>query len=282
MPLTLTEDDYGSVANSQFFAEAVDNAYLPEAEGAAKFLAELGLTAKLLSVNNTQAYVGTNDDNIVVVFRGSEGPNTLDGLKDWFVTNALNLLIQPTGPLAEEFLAAGTGARWHQGFVNAITDIWPPLFAEVTAKKKEKERCFWICGHSLGGALGLLAGWLFYRNTMMPHQIYTFGGPMVGNQAVADAINREFAGKIFRYVNGPDPVPLLPMMSLAANEFVHNDKAVSVGPASEAANLVGYMQSAAGGMVEGLYSGDIQGKVWGAVMARVNAHLMPDYRKGLG
>jgi len=217
-----------------------------------------------------------------VAFRGSEGPIAVDGLKDWFMTNALNLLIQPTGPLAEEFLGAGTGARWHQGFVNAINDIWQPLYDDVSTKQKEKERCLWVTGHSLGGALALLGSWLFYRNTMMPHQIVTFGAPMVGNQIVADAFNREFAGRIFRYTNGPDPVPFLPMMSLAANDFVHVDKAVIVGEASQASNLIGYLGEAAGGMVQGLLSGDIQNKVWGAVMNRVNAHLMPDYRKGLG
>jgi len=281
MPQTLTEDSYGDVNNAKFFADAVDFAYLPEAEGQAKFAAELGLTAKLISVNNTQAYVGVNDEHLVVVFRGSEAPTTVDGLKDWFMTNALNLLIQPTGTLAVEFLAAGTGARWHQGFVNAISDIWAPLYAEVDAQQRAKERVFWICGHSLGGALSLLAGWLFYRHTMMPHQIYTFGGPMVGNQIVADAINREFAGKIFRYVNGPDPVPLLPMLSIAANDFVHTDIPVHLGSGEEAKNLVSYLGDAAGTIGQGLLSLDLQNQVWGAIMSRINAHLMPDYRKGL-
>ena len=280
--MNLTEDAYGDPGNARFLAVAADLAYLPMDQGGPQYQSELGLTAKLIAVSNTQAYVGVNDDHLVVVFRGSEAPTALDGLKDWFLTNAMNLLIQPEGPLSTEFLAAGVGARWHQGFVTAITDIWEPLYAEVSARQAEKPRCFWIAGHSLGGALSLMAAWLFFRKTMMPHQVYTFGGPMVGNKVVAEAFNREFAGKIFRYVNTADPVPLLPMMSLAANDFVHTDKPMPEGAANAAANLIAYLSDAAGGMVEGVLAGSIQDKVWGAVMARVNAHLMTDYRKLIG
>ncbi len=278
--MPLTEDAFGDAKNAHYLADACDLAYLPEAEGAPKFLEQLGLTVKLISVSNTQAYVGTDADNLVVAFRGSEGPTTLDGLKDWFVTNATNLLIRPEGDLSTEFLAAGVGARWHQGFVNAINDVWEPLFAEVSAKQQEKERCFWITGHSLGGALAMLAAWLFTNKTMKPHQVYTFGAPMVGNKIVAEAFGREFGNKISRYSNGPDPVPFLPMMSLAANDYAHAGPGLPA--AAQDVNLIGYLAEAAGGMVQGLLTGDIKDKVWGAVMNRVNAHLMPDYRKLIG
>ena len=281
--MPLTEDAFGDTKNAQYLANACDYAYLSEAgNGPAMYQSELGLTAKLIAVDNTQAYVGTDDNNLVVAFRGSEAPVTLDGLKDWFLTNADNLLIQPQGPLSTEFLAAGVGARWHQGFVNAITEIWEPLYAEVSARQREKERCFWITGHSLGGALATLASWLFFRKTMMPHQVYTFGAPMVGNKVVAEAFDREFAGKLFRYANGPDPVPLLPMISMAANDFVHAGKVMPEAAGDATANLISYLAEAAGGMAQGLLSLDIKEKVWGAIMARANAHLMPDYRKLIG
>ncbi|MCU0704994.1 MAG: lipase family protein [Fimbriiglobus sp.] len=279
--MPLTEDAYGDAKNALYLADACDFAYLPQDQGGPKYQ-ELGLTAKLISVDNTQAYVGYDDNNLVVAFRGSEAPITVDGLKDWFLTNADNLLIQPTGRLAEEFVAAGVGARWHQGFVNAITEIWDPLYAEVSALQQERERCFWITGHSLGGALAMLASWLFFRKTMKPHQTYTFGAPMVGNKVVAEAFEREFGKKISRFANGPDPVPLLPMMSLAANDFVHPGQPLPAGAVDATANLISYLAEAAGSMVQGVLSLDIKERVWGAVMARVNAHLMPDYRKLIG
>jgi triacylglycerol lipase len=280
--MPLTEDAFGDAGNAKFLADCADYAYLPQDKGGPGYQQDLGLTATLISVSNTQAYVGYDSDNLVVAFRGSEAPTALDGLKDWFLTNANNLLIQPTGPLATEFAAAGVGARWHQGFVNAITEVWDPLFAEVSARQQEKPRCFWVTGHSLGGALAMMAAWLFFRKTMMPHQVYTFGAPMVGNKIVAEAFDQEFGNKISRYANGPDPVPLLPMMSLAANDFVHAGRMMPAGQADPTTTLVTYLAEAAGGMAQGLLTMDIQEKVWGAVMARVNAHLMPDYRKLIG
>src|SRR5262245_22240889 len=248
MPLELFEDAMGDPRNAAFLATACQLAYYSAEGGEAGFKDELGLAAKLISVDNTQAFVGANDGHVVVAFRGSEQPNSIYALKDWLMTNALNLLIVPTGPLGADFSAASVGARWHQGFVSAITEIWDPVFAATTKHLKEKDRPLWVTGHSLGGALALLAGWLFLRRTVPVHQIYTFGAPMVGNKDVADALNREYAGKIFRYVNSPDPVPLLPMMSLVANDFTHCDKAICLGDAAGSANLLAYARKLGAGV----------------------------------
>jgi len=279
MPMELYEDAPGDVRNATALAAASQFAYYPEDRGIADFQSELGMTAKLISVNNTQAYVAENDNHVLVAFRGSEGPTSLDGLKDWFITNAMNLLIQPNGPLATEFLAAGVGARWHAGFISAITDIWEPLYAAVEEKQKAKERCFWITGHSLGGALALLASWLFLRKTMPPQQIVTFGGPMVGNVVVSEAFNREFGGKIFRYVNSPDPVPLLPMMSVTSNEFIHCDKLMILGDEAQAANLFAYLKDSAGDAASAVLTGSLGEQLWEKVIkGRIVAHLLNDYR----
>ncbi len=72
--------------NAHYFAQACNLAYLTEAEGAPKFREELGLQARLITIDNTQAYVGQNDQAIVVAFRGSESPTSFDGLKDWLLT----------------------------------------------------------------------------------------------------------------------------------------------------------------------------------------------------
>jgi hypothetical protein len=282
MPHELFEDAMGDPRNATFLALACQFAYCPAGAGEAAFRDELGLSAKLISVDNTQAYVAANDKHVVVVFRGSQDPTSLDGLKDWLMTNAMNLLIVPTGPLGADFAAAGVGARWHQGFVNAITEAWDPVFAATTEHLKAKDRPLWVTGHSLGGALALLAAWLFLRRTVPVHQVYTFGAPMVGNKDVADAFNREYAGKVFRYVNPPDPVPLLPMMSLVANDFMHCDKAMPLGDAAGAANLLAYAKQLGGSVVGGVLRGNIADEAWGAIKGRITAHLLDDYRKLIG
>ena len=282
MPHELFEDAMGDPRNAKFLALACQFAYYPADRGEAAFRDELGLTAKLISVNNTQAYVAANDGHVVVAFRGSESPTSIDGLKDWLITNAMNLLIVPTGPLGADFAAVGVGARWHQGFVTAIAEVWAPVFAATTELLKAKDRPLWVTGHSLGGALAMLAIWLFLRRTVSVHQAYTFGAPMVGNKDVADAFNREYAGKVFRYVNSPDPVPLLPMMSLVANDFTHCDGAMPLGDAAGAADLLAYAKQLGGGVIDGVVSGNITDEVWGAIKGRIAAHLLDDYRKLIG
>ncbi len=278
MALELFEDSLGDPRNAAALAAACQIAYAPAEAGAAAFEAEFGMQAQFISVSNTQAYVAHNADHIIVAFRGSEGPTSIDGLKDWLITNAANLLVLPEGRLGSDLAAAGVGARFHKGFVSAISDIWDPLLAEVDARRKERDRPLWITGHSLGGALALLSAWLFRQRFIPVHQVYTFGAPMIGNVDAAKAIDRELAGRIFRYVNTPDPVPLLPLMSLVSNEYSHCEKVIVLGSAETASDLIAYIQSTAGEAVAGLLTGEFSEKVWGAIKGKVAAHLLTDYR----
>ena len=113
--------------------------------------------------------------------------------------------------------------------MKALADIWDPVTAAVEAERKKSDRPIWITGHSLGGALALLAAWRFKRKFVPIHQIYTYGAPMVGNPQTAEAIDRELPDRIFRYVNVPDPVPKLPTLSLLANGYSHCQKEIVLG-----------------------------------------------------
>jgi predicted lipase len=275
MPLELIEDAFGDPRNARTLALASDLSYLGETEGKKAFAEQLGLDARLFSVGNTQAYLATNDDHIIVAFRGTESPTTIEGLKDWLLTDAANLLIVPEGRLGTDLAAAGVAAKFHQGFVTAIGDIWAPLFEAVTAELKKSERPLWLTGHSLGGALAVLAAWLFKRKFIRVHQVYTFGGPMIGNKEAIAAIDREFPGKIFRYVNHPDPVPKLPTLSLLANLYEHCQAESLLGVAAETDDFTkGFL----GKTVDGILHGTIIDDVWNAVTQRVAAHSMDNYR----
>jgi hypothetical protein len=276
MPMQLDEAAAGSRQNAQFLAVASDLAYLPESEAAPRFRADLGLEAKLISRDNTQAYIAQNPEHLVVVFRGTESPTSIDGLKDVLLTDALNLLIVPEGRMGTDFIAAGVGARFHQGFINALTEIWDPVQAAVEAEQKRLERPLWITGHSLGGALALLAGWLFQRKFIRVHQICTFGAPMIGNTVASQAFDKEFPGQIFRYVNLADPVPKLPTLSLIANEYGHCLTEVPLGTAmGGAGELFGQIASKA---VDGLLKGSLIDDVWGVILSRVDGHFIVNYR----
>jgi len=273
MPLELFEDALGDWRNANFLAAASDLAYCPEAEAKPKFRELLGMDARLISRDNTQAYLLTNDAHVVLAFRGTEAPTSIDGLKDWLLTDAVNLLIVPAGRLGTDFIAAGVAARFHQGFINALAEIWEPVFEATTAELKAADRPLWITGHSLGGALALLAAWLFLRKFVNVHQIYTFGGPMIGNKDAVRAFDNELKGKIFRYVEPRDPVPQLPTMSLIANEFDHCEKLIGLGE-FEAGSFWGNVASQA---VGGVFTGDGAGAAWKFILDRVGAHAMTNY-----
>ena len=212
-----------------------------------------------------------------MAFRGTEDPTSIDGLKDWLLTDAMNLLVVPEGRLGHDLSAAGVGAKFHKGFVDAIAEIWDPLRDEVEAKMKQSDRPLWITGHSLGGALALLAAWLLKRRFVAVHQIYTYGAPMIGNQKASDAFNREFSGAIFRYVSGRDPVPKLPGLSLVANEFTHVESAQVLGT-DPMTNLFGVCMGASGShAVKGLLAGSLIDDVWKHVNEQVSAHFLDAY-----
>lgn len=279
MTLQLVEDALGDARNAEFLAVASELAYMPDSSGVAAFKEQLGLDVKLLSVSNTQVYVGQNDDHIVAAFRGTEGPTTIDGLKDWFLTDAMNLLIIPEGRLGTDYIAAGVGARFHKGFMTALADIWDPLEEAVKAEVTKKDRPLWLTGHSLGGALALLAAWRFDRRFMSVHQIYTYGAPMVGNAVATESFDKAFPNKIYRFVNGADPVPKLPTLSLIANDYGHCLKEIALGAAEATAEASESAKSFLSRTVNGVLSGEVISEYWQGILSRVSAHGLDTYRK---
>ena len=112
--MQLIEDAAGDPRNAQFLCRACQLAYLPEADGAKGFRDELGLSATFISIDNTQVYIAESPDHIVDAFRGTEDPTSIDGLKDWLLTDAMNLLVVPEGRLGHDLSAAGVGAKFHK------------------------------------------------------------------------------------------------------------------------------------------------------------------------
>jgi hypothetical protein len=279
MAMALDETTPGNPQNALYLAQACGLAYCDEPEAATGFREQLGLEAKLISVDNTQVYVATSDKAIVVAFRGSQAPTTLDGLKDWLLTNANNYLILPEGRIGTDFAAAGVGARFHRGFMEALHAIWEPLLKQVGDAVAEADRPLWVTGHSLGGALALLAAWRLQRSFIAVHEVVTFGAPMIGNEAAAKAFEREFAGKIFRYVNLEDPVPLLPSVSLVANSYAHCQSEVSMQAVQAAVSALEHLKQTAGSAVDQLLEAAQIDLLWKAVQGRISAHFIGHYQE---
>lgn len=117
----------------------------------------------------------------ILVFRGTltEG---LAAESDWINDFHADLVSDPRFP-----------GKVHTGFARSMTALWP-FIADFRPK--------YITGHSKGGALALLAGWLFKDCNPI---VITFAAPRVGNSAFA----RSYSGA-WRYENPKDLVPKLP------------------------------------------------------------------------
>jgi hypothetical protein len=95
-----------------------------------------------------------------------------------------------------------------------------------TAGLERPPQRLYFTGHSLGGALAVLAAARMHRGGTqyfeLAHKlagIYTFGQPMVGNSTFAEICQRDFGDKLFRHVYEHDVVPAMPPRT--AGSFAH-------------------------------------------------------------
>src|SRR5262249_17248915 len=161
----------------------------------------------------TLAFVGSDAQNVVVAFRGTQDPRTLDGVRNWLLNASIWLTEAGHLPGAGNFQEVGAGARFHRGFLAALLGLWDQfgdfLVQEPGAGAGRPQKRLWVTGHSLGGALATLAAWRCPRRNLDVYRTYTYAAPMIGNQAVADRFNAEFGNNLVRFVEPLDPVPLL-------------------------------------------------------------------------
>jgi hypothetical protein len=111
--------------------------------------------------------------------------------------------------------------RVHRGFYRGYLSIRDELLARVS----ESEEKVLIVGHSLGGAVGMLAAVDLNFNLGRPIHLVTLGSPRVGNAAFIDACQRRIASHT-RLVHGWDPVPRHPWPVWG---YRHHTKARHIG-----------------------------------------------------
>lgn len=99
-----------------------------------------------------------------------------------------------------------------------------PLTEEGDAPAGQLEALY-ITGHSLGGALAVLAAALIYSERQLAglrpllKGVYTYGQPMVGGPTFARHFDEKFGKKLFRHIYGNDIVPRLP--PITTGKFAH-------------------------------------------------------------
>ncbi|MFY0678686.1 MAG: DUF2974 domain-containing protein [Neptuniibacter sp.] len=127
---------------------------------------------------------GDFEGMLVVVFRGTE--KKLADIKTDLTSN----LIDVDG-----------GGRGHKGFIDAFNLVHEQI---ASALEGYKGHPVYFCGHSLGGALALVATRLIGNDSV--GATYTFGGPRVGTTKFFQSIKTP----VYRVVNAADGVPRIP------------------------------------------------------------------------
>ncbi|MEQ1680973.1 MAG: lipase family protein [Nitrospira sp.] len=154
-------------------------------------VAKLGLNQfEFLSRRDTEGYIAANDDIIIVAFRGTEPTHLRDLLAD-----AQFHKVQ--GPLGEV----------HRGFLGAFKLVKDDLLSAIQRlRDKSHPQSLWCTGHSLGGALAVVAAAQLLVDGHAVNGLYTFGQPRVGDEIFATECARRLAGQHFRFVNNNDTV----------------------------------------------------------------------------
>jgi triacylglycerol lipase len=150
----------------------------------------------------TRVFAAAGDQFAVVCFRGSVD------LRNWLTNfDAVRVAM----PWDEADL---DGVEVHAGFLRALDSIWGEVEAAV-ARMAARARTVFFAGHSLGGALAMLAAarWAG-RGCPVNHEIghYSFGQPRVGNSAWAAWFNHRLGGHSFRVIHSDDFVPRVPWL----------------------------------------------------------------------
>lgn len=97
--------------------------------------------------------------------------------------------------------------RIHAGFKGGIDIIEPDL--HLFEKAAEKAEHVWVTGHSLGGALAVVAAARLKLHGISA-SIYTYGQPRVGLGGFAERFETELPERLVRFINQSDIVPRVP------------------------------------------------------------------------
>lgn len=194
-PLRFSENDIHAFWLAQFASMAYGT---PQELRSSPVVQAHQLNVDHVDRGTTQVFAFRNAATCIVAFRGTEMLP-----EDW-LTDAYAVHKSSPWEGMEEEVAV------HSGFHAALDLVWPDLLGRIADCKCP----VWFTGHSLGGALAVLAAYRLRHceKAVAPTigGVYTFGQPRVGNVAFAERCSGELSERIFRYVNATDIVPLVP------------------------------------------------------------------------
>ncbi|KAI3436487.1 hypothetical protein D9Q98_005904 [Chlorella vulgaris] len=156
---------------------------------------------------DTHCVLGWSASQVVLAFRGTASlQNAMTDIKAWKITLAPHRRVR--GELVKAH--AGFATAWlNNGFNEKVLGKLREVDAARTGSGPLR---IWLTGHSLGGALAILAA-VEIRRAFPDSQMscYTFGCPRVGNAAFT-AEQEEAVPDTWAILNGMDPIPWIPKL----------------------------------------------------------------------
>lgn len=149
-----------------------------------------------------QGFTALGSKMNLVVFRGTHSSAG--------VTTDLNFFMS-----GSSFGSVGGGV--HAGFKSAYDTVKAQISSDLGTESAKKLPTFFI-GHSLGGALSMLAAADALSQGVNVAGLLTLGQPRTGNVYFAANFSSVLREKYFRYVHANDPVPHLPPAPGAASD----------------------------------------------------------------
>lgn len=154
---------------------------------------------RVFRAGTTEGLLAMGPRSAVLAFRGTQG------LADWMS----NLQIPPAN-------SAAFGAAIHSGFLDAYASV-----AHLVARAVEEAggRTLWFTGHSLGGAVAVVAA--AHHRARRPAGVVTFGQPRMLSDGAAGFMRATFGSSYVRVVNADDIVARIPVIYRHTGRLLH-------------------------------------------------------------
>jgi triacylglycerol lipase len=186
---------------SLLFAKLASIAYNDNIDQVKKDVRKLGFTTvEFYNKDGAQAYRFMNKIDLVIACRGTQ-PSEFNDIK---------ADLKATPVIAE------TVSRVHRGFKAEVDELWP-MVSEDLARKTNRDKNIWFCGHSLGAAMTTIMASRCNCDVDMPdiQEVYTYGSPRVGWRGYCRSLNVAH----HRWVNNNDIVTRVPLRAMG---YVHH------------------------------------------------------------
>ena len=159
----------------------------------------------------TRGFIAANETQIIVSYRGSITK------RDW----KNNLKVVPTEK---------PYGKVHSGFLECFEDAREVVKATMEDFGFHDGKSIVFTGHSLGGAIGVLAAMELAGDSLNRTWIYTFGQPAVGDEKFQQLFDPKVAERAIRFVHDQDIVARLPPgYQHAGNLIFFNGKGEAFG-----------------------------------------------------